>query len=753
MPPRNLVRSILSPVAIGGVAVLAISASDAAGNEDNEGVPRIGRAVAAIEAPVIDGRLDDEVWKAAEPLTDFVQANPTEGAPATERTEVRILFDDDAVYIGAMLFDSDPEAIFATDARRDSGLDDTDSFRVVFDTYHDLQNGFVFGTTPAGLEYDGQLSNAGGGGGGGGGGPQLRARTGSGGGFNVNWDSSWTVATRVGDDGWSAEFAIPLRTLRYGSSPQTWGINLQRNIRRKREEVYWSPVARIYNLYRLSSAGELHGLELRSPRNFKVIPYALGAGGRDYSVQTETDSDFDVGLDAKVGITPSLNLDLTYNTDFAQVEVDDQQINLTRFNLFFPEKRPFFLENAGNFSMGRGSSVDLFFSRRIGIGPDGTRVPIVGGARLSGKAGDYNVGMLNMQTQQVAGIVAANNFTVMSVSRELGQRSQVGAMLVNRTATGAAAAEDDWNRTWGVDGRWGIGETLTFSGFAARTETPGYAALDGGEYALSGRGEFFRNDLRLWLGMTEVSANFNPEAGFLRRKAYRNLDYGYFGYYRPEWLPFMRELRPHVTYSGFSTLSGFLETSRLHVDSHLDFENGWYLSPAMNRIVEGLEEPFEIRDGIVVPPGVYTHWQIGWRWNTDRSDALSYSGGLDYGGFLSGEQRTLDTTVNYRWGTRLITAASWLYNDIELPEGAFVANLGQFRAAFNFTPQIYLQALLQYNDDADIWSSNVRFSWLDTAGTGLFLVYNDTEGLGNVLMGPQNRSLTIKYTRQFDVLR
>ena len=735
-------------------ALLAVSsAGPAAGaNSETTNTVRVGRATPAIEAPAIDGRLDEDVWAAAEPLTDFVQAEPFEGQPATERTEVRILFDDEAIYVGAMLYDSDPAGIIATDARRDSGLDDTDSFRVVFDTYHDLQNGFVFGTTPAGLEYDGQLSNAGGGGGGGGGGPQMRARTGSGGGFNVNWDASWTVATAVTDEGWAAEFAIPLRTLRYGNSPQTWGINFHRNIRRKREEDYWSPVARIYNLYRLSSAGELHGLELESPRNLKVTPYALAAAGRDFAAEVETQTNGDFGLDAKVGITPSLNLDLTVNTDFAQVEVDDQQINLTRFNLFFPEKRPFFLENAGNFSMGRGSSVDLFFSRRIGIGPGGVPVPILGGARLSGKAGDYNLGFLNMQTQEVAGVVAANNFSVMSLSREFGERSSLGGMFVNRIATGAPS-EDDWNRTWGVDGRLGIGETLTFTGFAARTETPGYELLDGGEYAYSARGEYFRRDLRLWWGVTEVAANFNPEAGFLRRSSYRSYDYGWFGYYRPSALPIFRELRPHITYSGFSTLDGFLETSRLHVDNHFDFENGWYLSPAMNRITEGLEEPFEIREGIVVPTGTYEHWQLGWRWNTDTSDPISYSGALDYGGFLSGDQRSVDTTINYRWGTRLITSAAWLHNDIQLAEGSFVANLGQLRAAFNFTPLIYLQALLQYNDDADVWSSNVRFSWLNTAGTGLFVVYNDTEGLGNVLIGPQNRSLTIKYTHQFDIHR
>ena len=208
-------------------AGLLFASTPTLGSEnETEAATRIGRAAPTVEAPAIDGRLDEDVWASAEPLTNFVQAEPFEGQPATERTEVRILFDEDAIYVGAMLYDSDPEGIIATDARRDSGLEDTDSFRVVFDTYHDLQNGFVFGTTPAGLEYDGQLSNAGGGGGGGGGGPQMRARTGSGGGFNVNWDASWTVATAVTDEGWAAEFAIPLRTLRYGDEPADLGDQL-----------------------------------------------------------------------------------------------------------------------------------------------------------------------------------------------------------------------------------------------------------------------------------------------------------------------------------------------------------------------------------------------------------------------------------------------------------------------------------------------------------------------------------------------
>ncbi|MGC4083982.1 MAG: DUF5916 domain-containing protein [Vicinamibacterales bacterium] len=294
----------------------------------------------------------------------------------------------------------------------------------------------------------------------------------SGGGLNVNWDGAWDVKTRITAEGWTAEFYIPLRTLRYGPPPQLWGLNFARSIERKREQVYWSPITRVYNITRLSSAGDLRDLNVAAPRNFKVMPYALASANRNFTPGAKTDGDANWGVDAKIGVTSSLNLDLTYNTDFAQVEVDEQQVNLTRFNLLFPEKRPFFLENRGLFAVGKNGEIDLFFSRRIGITDNGTLVPIRGGARLSGKVGGLNVGVLDMQTDDV-GSVAANNFGAVRVAKDLPNRSSVGGIFVNRAATGDLAGKDDWNRTWGVDGKWGIAETWTWTGFAARTETPG----------------------------------------------------------------------------------------------------------------------------------------------------------------------------------------------------------------------------------------------------------------------------------------
>ncbi len=663
------------------------------------------------------------------------------------------LYDDQAIYFGVICYDSEPSQIIVTDARRDAGLTDTDSFQIILDTYLDRQNGFVFGTNPAGIEYDGQVSNEGEGSATGGS-PSIggaRGQTGSGGGFNLNWDASWQVKTQTNDKGWMAEFAIPLRSLRYGAgSPQVWGLNFQRNIRRKREEVYWSPVSRAFNLYRLSSAGELRILDLETPRNFKVTPYVLGSSARNFPTEDKTYHDGAWGVDSKFGVTPALNLDLTYNTDFAQVEVDEQQINLTRFRLFFPEKRPFFLENAGNFSMGKSRQVELFFSRRIGIAPTGVPVPILAGARLSGKAGKYNLGFLNMQTENVLGVIPTNNYTVASLGRELPSRSSLGAMFVNRTATGDTAGPNNWNRTFGFNGKLGVGESLTFNGYAAKTQTPGATGRD---HSMSAKGEYLTNATRIYLDYTEVGEDFNPEVGFLLRDNYRAIDTAFWTYNRFPGISWLRELRPHVNYRGFWNFDGFKESEVIHLDIHFDFENGYYFSPAANLTLEGLKLPFEIYPGIVVPPGSYKNSELAWRWNTNTAATFYYRGGLDYGGFLSGHQSTVATTVGYRYRSQFITSMNWVHSDIDLAEGSFITDLAQFRFTYNFTPFINIQSLIQYNRSIDNWSTNVRFSWLNTGGTGLFIVYNDTEGLGELLLGPQNRTFIVKYTRQFDILR
>jgi hypothetical protein len=456
------------------------------------------------EAPTIDGLLEEGMWLDAAPLRGFTQAEPLEGSPGSETTEVRLLYDDEAIYVGVTLHDRDPSLIVTTETRRDADLEDMDSFQMIFDTFHDRQNGFVFGTNVAGVQYDAQVRDQG---------EQ-----------EDNWDGSWDVRTSMSPTGWTAEFKIPLRTLRYGPSPQTWGVNFHRNIQRTRERTYWAPLERIYELNRLTSAGELRGLELGTPRNFKILPYVVGSADRNFLPGSETNLDGEIGGDAKFGLTPSLNLDLTYNTDFAQVEVDTEQINLSRFNLRFPEKRPFFLENSGLFTVGKDEELDLFFSRRIGLDEDGAIVPILAGGRLTGKTGGVNVGVLNMQTEDIRQ-VSANNFTVMRVSRELPNRSGIGAMFVNRSGTGSLSTDNDWNRTWGADARLGVGEYFNMAGFAARTETPG---LSGRDYAFNVDSEYNNRTHRIVAEYGRTGEDFNPEVGFLENEdGYRRVHGGY----------------------------------------------------------------------------------------------------------------------------------------------------------------------------------------------------------------------------------
>jgi hypothetical protein len=296
--------------------------------------PPSATAVRVEEPPTVDGDvLGDPAWSAAPPLLDFWQTAPSEGAPASERTEVRIVYTSDTLYFGVVCRDSDPAGIVVNGSRRDSPLDETDSFQIILDTYRDRQNGFVFGTNPAGLEYDGQVTNEGQGGGASGG---PGAAGGSLTGFNRNWDGAWVVKTRSGDFGWSAEFAIPFRTLRYRASGREWGLNLQRNVRRRNESSFWAPIPRQYDLFRVSRAGALVGLEPPHQRNLKLLPYALAATTRSAVPGTTSDTRADAGGDLKWSVTPSLAFDATVNTDFAQVEVDEQQVNLDRFSLFYP---------------------------------------------------------------------------------------------------------------------------------------------------------------------------------------------------------------------------------------------------------------------------------------------------------------------------------------------------------------------------------------------------------------------------------
>jgi len=698
-------------------------------------------------APVIDGEvIADNAWSGVSPTSGFSQVQPDEGQPATQQTEVFIGYTNDSLYIGVIAYDDNPAGIIVADSRRDSPLDETDSFQVIIDGLHDRQNGFVFGTNPAGIEYDAQVTSEGASGGFGG-------RGGGASGFNLNWDTTWEVNAKITDIGWSAEMEIPFTALRYGSGDeQTWGINFQRNIRRNNETVYWAPLDRQYNINRVSEAGLLEGIQVPDQRNLQFTPYALSLTERGGTLGSSTQSSEEYGFDAKWGVTPSLTLDATYNTDFAQVEVDDIQVNLDRFSLFFPEKRPFFLENAGQFALGIPREAELFFSRRIGIS-SGAQIPIEGGGRLTGKIGNNtNIGLLRMRTEGVEGVAPTNDFSVVRVNQELGNRSAIGVMFVERDGDGSVSnnSREDINRTYAVDGRWGIGDETLITGWISRTDTPG---LNNDDTAGGVRAAYRSQEWDLNAGYSEVGQNFNPEVGFLSRSGFRKYEAGIRRTLRPDNLWGLHEIRPHINYRGYWDFDGFQETGYLHVDSHWEWEGGTEIHTGVNFTQEGVKEPFEIVDGVIVPVGEYEHEEAQLVFMSNQGAPLSINVRSNIGGFFGGDRVNLEPTIRYRVGEKFNSELSWSHSDIDLPVpgGDFEVDLARLRLTYSFTPRISLQTLVQYDKRNDTISTNLRFAWLQSANAGLYLVYNEVDESGLNAPRDNAQQFALKYSRILNI--
>lgn len=698
--------------------------------------------------PVIDGEvINDELWQQYPAFDGLKQIRPYSGQPASEKTDIRIGYTETMLYVAVVCYDSQPDKLVVSDARRDASLDGTDSFQFILDTYHDRQNGFVFGTNSLGIEYDGQVDNEGQGNT-----NNNRQQGGTIGGFNLNWDASWEVKAKVGDFGWSAEFAIPLRTIRFASGEdRVWGLNIQRNIRKTNEIAYWAPLPIQFDLKRLSLAGELTGLNLKSPNNLKFIPYVLDKVTRDFTKDpSKAKNTPDVGADIKYSITPSLTLDLTYNTDFAQVEVDQQQINLDRFNLFFPEKRPFFLENAGFFTVGSPGEVDLFFSRKIGISGSGQIVPILGGARVSGRVNKTNVGALSMFTDDVAlndsVSIQRNNFNVVRINQQVGQRSTIGGMYVSRDGIGET--ENDFNRVFALDGKIGIGKKAQISGFFARSNSPD-SVEDGNSFKLQGQYQW--SGVEMNLAYTQVDEGFDPQSGFLFRKAFKKPEFLILKTIRMNGkLGGMLEIRPHISGRGFWNFQGFQETGFLHIDNHWVWKGGFEIHTGINFTEEGSQNDFQISGlGINHPAGSFPNQEAQIVVMTNPSKKFYISTRHTMGGYFSGSRSAHSGTVGFRLGDRFNSEYTFNHNDIYLLERNFATDVYGARLSYSFAPRMTLQSFIQYNSAADIVSANIRFNLLEQANTGLFVVYNEIWDKGIVA----NRSFTIKYTHIINVLK
>jgi len=709
------------------------------------------KSIIAIETdylPEIDGNvIDDPVWKSIDPAIGFTQQTPDEGKPATEKTIVKIAFAKDYFYLSAVCYTKQPENIIINDTRRDSPLDDMDSFIFILDTFNDNQNGYAFGTNAAGIEYDAQITK---------GGENIsrigRFSSGAGGAFNINWDGSWTVKTKIHDYGWSAEFKIPFKTLRYSSEKtQEWGVNFQRVNASIQEVSHWSPINRQFTVNRLISAGSLKNINPPISQNIKFIPYFMTQRNSFSGDQSNSNNlDTDGGFDGKVSIGSSLNLDLTYNTDFAQAEADEQQINLDRFSLFFPEKRAFFLENAGLFSVGDnsfgGSEVSMFFSRRIGIDEDGNQAPINGGARLTGTIANMRIGLLNMSTKPVGGN-PSNEYQILRLKKELPNRSHIGAIITNLTKLGN---EKYSNEVIGVDAKWGIGEVSQIDGYTAISKTP---LLDRSKaYAFrvqaSSTGKMFSNAL----SYTEIGKDFNPEMGFLKRTGgYRKWSGRIFTRLRPE-NPFgILELRPHINYDGYWKLDGFHQTGKLHVDNHLEFRSGYEIHTGVNFKKEGLTENFEIfpSKNIIVPKSTYDHVEAQIYYTTPPTYKFSFSVMNYIGGFFGGDRVSSSPRVKIRFGDKFNSEFSYNYNNVKLPGGDFNTYLSRSRLTYSFNPKMYIQALIQYNNQSNESFINWRFIIQRTAASGLYLVYNQMEDYDG-MPTKRNNTLILKYSHLFD---
>ena len=713
-----------------------------------------------LAAPLdVDGTLEEEVYEDVPAISGFIQQIPNEGEPATERTEVWVFYDAAHVYVAARLWDSAPEAQWiANDMRRDSfQIIDNDIFQVALDTFYDRRNGVAFMVNPIGGFFDYEISDEGN--------------------ANSDWNPVWDVQPGRFDGGWTVEMQIPFKSLRYGPGvSQVWGIQLERRVRRKSESSYLTPVpiSARPGIFRLSAAGTLVGVEApqRSTR-FEIKPYGIGSAATDRTANPPFSNrgDGDFGVDAKYGVTQNLTADFTYNTDFAQVEVDQQQVNLTRFSLFFPEKREFFLEGRGIFDFGSGprslgargpnrggrnvgppgsggggSNVPvIFFSRRIGL-EDGHTVPILGGGRLTGKVGLFSVGALNIQTNDEPAVDApATNFTVVRLKRDILRRSRIGGMYTRRSVSSSGPGS---NEAYGLDAAFSFYDNVNFTGYYARTRTPG---LDGDETSYQAAFTYNGDLYGVQVDHLLVGDDFNPEIGFLRRDDMRRTFVSAQYSPRPRSIDAVRQFIWGGSLDYIENGAGQVETRLAQLRFNTELENSDQLNVDFLRSYELLSEPFEVAPDVTIPVGGYSFQDLFLSYSMGQQRRVSGTVFVQRGGFFSGDI----TAFGYRRGRievtpQLSVEPTVAINRVVLPEGRFTATLVTSRVSYTFTPRMFVLGLVQYNSSNDSLGANLRFRWEYQPGSELFVVYNEqrdtmTRGYPEL----ENRAFIIKVNRLF----
>ena len=715
----------------------------------------------------IDGNLDEGVYEIVPSLSDFVQQQPDEGAPSTERTEAWVFYDDNSLYISARNWDSAPESRWvANEMQRDSfQIIQNDTFSAALDTFYDRRNGFAFMVNPIGGFFDYQITDEGN--------------------PNSDWNPIWDVRTGRFDGGWTVEMEIPFKSIRFpGGESQVWGLQLGRSIRWKNEWSYLTPVAISAGpgMFRLSAAGTLAGLQVPSGnRTFEIKPYGIGSSATNVATDVYNEGDYNGGVDVKYGVTENLTADFTYNTDFAQVEVDEAQINLTRFSLFFPEKREFFLEGRGIFDFGRGVSFGggggpggggrpgsggffgggdvptVFFSRRIGL-ERGDTVPIQVGGRLTGKVGDFTLGALNIQTNELPDvddptnvIVEPTNFTVLRLKRDILRRSAIGALFTGRSVS---VDGEGTNEAFGVDGVFSFYDNVNFNGYYAKTRTPGLVGEDESyQAAFTYNGDLYAVSVDHLL----VGDHFNPEVGFMRRDDFRRTYLQAKYAPRPAGIEAVRQFTFGGSYDYFETAVDRIPESEIaQANFQIEFENSDRLSADVQRSYEFLDVPWEdvLGTEYMIPAGEYVFRDYYASYSMGSQRRISGTLSLQYGEFYHGEI----TSAGYSRGRIEVTPQfsfepSISVNHVKLPEATFTAPLAITRVTYTFNPRLFFSGLVQFNPIREVVSTNLRLRWEYRPGSELFVVYNDQR---DTLLVPdqrfpmlQNRAFVVKFTRLF----
>jgi hypothetical protein len=711
-----------------------------------------------IEVPItLDGKIDEPGWEKIEPFP-FIQNSPNFGDEPTEKTVARIAHDDEYLYLAGYLFDSEPSKILDATKQRDTSAAATDFFGILIDCFCDKENALAFFTTPTGLRWDATIANDG---------VSDRPSVPP---FGLSWDTFWDVAVARNEDGWFAEFRIPFSSLRFQDDEGnvTMGIIIWRWIARKNEIVVFPPISPetgAWSIVKPSLAQEVSMRDVHPKKPLHITPYVLGGHGRSYELndaETEylrqDDPVFEAGLDVKYGLSSNFTADLTVNTDFAQVEADDVQVNLTRFSLFFPEKRRFFLERASTFEFRFGGPNRLFYSRRIGINEDTDEmVRIYGGVRLVGRMGGWDLGFLNMQTEKSEGI-PSENFGVFRIRRRVfNPYSYVGGMVTSRIGM-----DGSYNVAYGLDGIFRVfGDDYLTLNWAQTFEDDAankFLSLDPAKFRISWERRTMKG-IGYNFGASRSGDDYNPGMGFEMREDYMGFRTRLFY----AWLPSAQSfLRLHQNFLHGSLVldndGNATESAEFGPGWMFESNSGWGGSLQPKLYVENLDETFELTDEVEVPPGEYTFYGVEGTLNTPMGRTLSLMPNFKIGSFYDGWRVSAGSYYFLNISSTWQLSGFYEFNRVEFPDRSLglTAHIIRLKILATFTTKLSLSAFVQYSGIEDAVVANVRFRYNPREGNDFYIVYNhgvNTDRYRDFPHRPftDNRAIMVKYTYTFNV--